>query len=226
MTTEKNNSAPIDEPIEESTPIGDAIAAEKLLSQSLGGVQGVIDSAVPSIVYLLTWSLTDHNLQTAVFAALGVAVALAIVRILQKKSLQQVLSGMFGMALAAFVTTKTGKAEDFYLPGILINGAYAIAVGFSIAIKRPVFGYVIGALTQDLTGWRSDPQKYRLYRLITWWWVGSYSLRLIVLLPLYFAGNVEALGTAKLITGWPLNIAVMWVSYRAVKNQSATTSAR
>lgn len=204
---------------EDFSPIDEAIAAEKLLAQSLGGVQGVIDSALPSIVYLATWTLTDHNLQTAVAAAFGVAVLLAVVRLIQRKSMQQVLSGLIGMAVAAYFTTKTGKAEDFYLPGILVNAAYAIVVGLTIAFKHPFFGYVIGALMQDLTGWRKDPAKVKLYTSITWWWVGSYVLRLVVLLPLYFAQNVEALGTAKLITGWPLNIAVMWVTYRAVKAQ-------
>lgn len=212
-----NREASSQDNSEDFSPIDDAIAAEKLLAQSLGGVQGVIDSALPSIVYLATWSFSDHDLQKAVTAAFAVAVVLAVVRAFQKKSLQQVLSGVIGMAIAAFVTTKTGKAEDFYLPGILVNAAYAVVVGLTIVFKHPFFGYVIGALTQDLTGWRNDPAKVKLYTSITWWWVGSYVLRLAVQLPLYFAQNVEALGTAKLITGWPLNIAVMWVTYRAVK---------
>ena len=56
---------------EESNPNGetDLVATEKLLQQTLGGSRGLIDSALPTIAFLTTFTLTSQNLQSASIAA-------------------------------------------------------------------------------------------------------------------------------------------------------------
>lgn len=208
------NSA--EEPLLEEHPAQDVAAAEQLLSNALGGWRGVIDSGLPTAVFLIAWTVADNVLKTAVTAAGIAAGILVVVRLLRRQSLQQVLSGLLGVGIAIWFTSRTGKAEDFFLPGILTNAAYATGIALSILFRHPAIGYVVGALKGDLTGWRKAPEKLRLYTLISWWWVGLFSLRLAVQLPLYLAGNLEWLGTAKLALGWPLYLAVVWVTYRAV----------
>ena len=204
----------------------DAVAAEQLLAKSLGGWKGMLDSGVPSAVFLIAWTVSGKNLKTAIIAALVSALIFAVVRIVQKQSLQQVISGLVGMGIAAIFAWRTGKAEAFFLPGILKNAGYGIAIAISIVAKHPVVGYVIGSLTGDLSGWRQDPVRAKLYRLISWWWVGVFTLRVVIQLPLYLAGRVEILATANIFLGLPLYLAVVWLTYRAVvaSNNSGTAT--
>jgi hypothetical protein len=198
-------------------PDTDLVATEKLLQQTLGGSRGLIDSALPTVAFLTTFTLTSQDLQSASIAAGVAAVGLVGLRLIQRKSLQQVFSGVIGVAIAIWFTRNTGKAEDFFLPGLLTNAAYAVGITLSIIFRNPFLGFVVGGLKGDLLGWRKNPRELKFYSLISWWWVGMFSLRLAVQLPLYFAAQLELLGTAKLIMGWPLYLAVVWVTYRAVK---------
>ena len=95
------------------------------MAQSLGGVRGMIESALPFVAFTIAWVVT-RQLYPALGAALGVAVLLGIVRLVQRQSLRYVLTAVIPTAIAAFVATRTGRAEDVFLPGILYNGALAV----------------------------------------------------------------------------------------------------
>ena len=56
------------------------------------------------------------------------------------------ISPTFRLGLAAFIASKTGKAEDFFLPGLLLNAAYAVGYLVSIAIRWPLLGVILGPL--------------------------------------------------------------------------------
>ncbi|MFZ9693233.1 MAG: DUF3159 domain-containing protein [Candidatus Nanopelagicales bacterium] len=204
---------PADEP-------NDVVASEKLLANALGGAKGLIDSSLPTVAFIVLFTIVKVELMSAVYVALGTATVLAVIRLVQKHSLQQVVSGLIGVAIAAWFVSRSGRAEDYFLPGLLTNLAYGIGILLSILIRFPAVGFVVGALTGDVLGWRKDPAKIRLYSLVSWWWVGMFSLRLLVQVPLYLVGSLELLATARLIMGWPLYLAVAFVTYRAIKAQA------
>lgn len=199
----------------------DVVAAEQLLSNALGGWTGILDSGLPTAIFLLVFTVNGQVLQPALIAAVVTALVLAVIRVIRKKSLQQVISGLIGVAIAAWFSSRTGEAEDFFLPGILTNIAYGVGLLISVIVRHPLIGYLVGGLTGDLTSWRSNPADLRFYRLVTLWWVGMFGFRVAVQLPLYLAGAVELLGTAKLVMGWPLYLAVAFVTYRAVTARRA-----
>jgi Protein of unknown function (DUF3159) len=209
-----------DQPKNSDEEPNDVVASEKLLANALGGAKGLIDSSLPTIAFIVLFTIVKVELMSAVYVALGTAALLAVIRLLQKNSLQQVVSGLIGVAIAAWFVSRSGKAEDYFLPGLLTNLAYGIGIVISILIRFPAVGFVVGALTGDVLGWRKDPAKIRLYSLVSWWWVGMFSLRLLVQVPLYLAGSLELLATARLIMGWPLYLAVAFVTYRAIKAQA------
>jgi hypothetical protein len=198
----------------------DVVASEKLLANALGGAKGLVDSSLPTIAFIILFTVVKVELMQAVYAALATAGVLAVIRLLQKNSLQQVLSGLIGIAIAAWFVSRTGRAEDYFLPGLLTNLAYGVGVLLSILLRFPAVGFVVGALTGDVLGWRKDPAKIRLYSLISWWWVGMFTLRLVVQVPLYLSESLELLATARLFMGWPLYLAVAFVTYRAIKTQA------
>ena len=62
-------------------------------------------------------------------------------------------------------------------------------------------------------GWREDPEPVRAYSRASWIWVGLFSLRLAVQLPLYLASALTALGVARVAMGIPLFAVGIWLSW-------------
>ena len=136
---------------------------------------------------------------------------LGVVRLVQRQSLKYVASAIFPTAIAAFVATRTGRAEDVFLPGILYNGALAVLSLFTVLIRRPLVGFVIGAAVGDPTGWTKDRGLVKMTSKLTLVLAVPYATRFVVQLPLFLAGEVVWLGVAKVVLGWPLLIAALSV---------------
>ena len=194
---------------------GDA-TTEQLMAQAIGGWRGVVDSSVPGAVFLLVYLVNGNVLRPAVWAAVAAGAVIAVLRLVRRESLQQVVSGFIGIAFAAWLASRTGRAEDFYLPGILTNIAYAIGLSVSCLVGHPLLGYGVGAATGDVSGWRAVPEQRRAYALATWFFAGVFAIRVAVQVPLYLAGWVGPLGVMKLLLGWPLFALAAYLSYRVI----------
>lgn len=192
-------------------------AVRTQLSKALGGLRGTAESAVPTVAFTLTWLLA-HDLRLAVGLSVGSAVLLLAARLAQRSTTQFVLNSLFGIGIAAFFALRSGKAEDAFLPGILYNAGYSVMMIFSIVVRWPVVGFIIGSVTGDPTAWRENPAVVRLCSKLTWLLVLPCVLRVVVQYPLYLAGEVGWLGTAKIALGWPLQLAsfaaMVWVLTR------------
>ncbi len=186
----------------------------RALADGIGGSRGLIDSSLPTAVFLVAYLVTGSQLMPAVWAALAAGLVVAILRKVRGEPLQQVVAGLVGVGIAAFLAARTGKAEDFFLPGILINLAYAAVFAVSALIRRPLVGYAAGAVTGHLTAWHGDPAARRGATIATWLWAAMFTVRVLVQVPLYFAGMVGALGVTKIVLGWPLFLLVAYLSYR------------
>lgn len=198
-------------------PAGELRAEAILLERAIGGWRGLIDSALPTAVFIAGYAISGQRLQPAVVAALAAGIVIAVVRAVRREPLQQVGAGFAGLAIAAIVTWRTGRAEDFFLPGFLTNIAYGTAFLVSILVRWPLLGVAMGYLTGTGTAWRRDRALYRTYAAASWIWVGVFAARLAVQVPLYLAGAVTALGTAKIIMGTPLFMAAAYLSYRLLR---------
>jgi hypothetical protein len=195
---------------------GDA-TTEQLMANAIGGWRGVFDSSFPGAIFLVVYVLDDHVLSPAIWASVAAGGVIAALRLYRRESLQQVLSGFLGIGIAAFVASRTGRAEDFYLPGLLRDAAYGVALAVSCLVGHPLLGYFVGAAVGDIRGWRRVPEQRRAYTLATWFFVAVFALRVGVLLPLYLAGQVGALGIAKLALGYPPYALAAWLSYRVIR---------
>ena len=180
------------------------------LSQSLGGLRGMLEAALPFVAFTVAW-VVSRQLYPALGAALATAVVLAVVRLAQRQSVRYVATAVIPTAIAAVVATRTGRAEDVFLPGILYNGALALLSLFTVAIRRPLVGFVIGAAVGDPTGWTQDRGLVRMTAKLTLVLAVPYTLRFAIQLPLFLAGQVIWLGVAKVVLGWPLLIAALAV---------------
>ncbi len=153
--------------------------------------------------------------------ALVVGAVLTVARLARRETLQHAATGLIGVALAAFVATRTGKAENFFLPGLLANAAYALAYVVSIVIRRPLIGVIVSGFSGGGSGWREDPVLMRTYTRASWLWVGLFLLRLLVQLPLYLAGSVTELGVARTAMGLPLFGLGIWLTWLLIREKPA-----
>jgi uncharacterized protein DUF3159 len=180
------------------------------LSVSLGGARGMIESALPFVAFTIAW-LVGRQLYPALAAAVGAAVILAIIRLVQRQSVKFVVQAVIPTAIAALVATRTGRAQDIFLPGILYNGGLAVLSVITIAIRWPLVGFIIGAAVGDPTGWAKDRGLVRMASKLTAVLAVPYVARFAIQLPLYLAGQVVLLGIAKVALGWPLLIGALFV---------------
>lgn len=182
--------------------------------RSAGGVQGIAESIMPGLVFLIAFTISQ-DLPPSLVAALGTAAVFTVVRLIQRRPLTQALAGVVGVGISAWLANTTGKAEDFYLPGFFTNAAYIIAMVISILVKWPVAGLLFGFIRNEGLDWRKDPDRLKAYRLGTWIIVAVLALRLLVQVPLYLMGpdGLAALATTRLLMGAPLYILGVWVAW-------------
>lgn len=187
------------------------------LAEALGGAHGVADSSLPGLAFVLGYTISGSELQPAIIAALAVAVVMTGVRLARRETLQFALAGLVGVGIAAFIAERTGRAEDFFLPGLLLNAGYALAYLISIWTRWPLIGVLAGPLVGEGMEWRKDPARVSVYVKASWIWVGVFLARLAVQLPLYLAGAVVALGIAKAAMGVPIFAVGIWLTYLVLR---------
>lgn len=163
----------------------------------------MLEGAVPFVVFTIAWVLSQQ-LYASLAAALGSAVILAVIRLLQRQSLRYVAQAIVPTGIAAIVAAKTGRAEDAFLPGILYNGGLAVLSVITIVIRKPLVGFILGAAMADPFGWTSDRRLVSLMNKLTAVLAVPYVLRFVIQMPIYLADQVVVLGIAKVVLGWPL----------------------
>lgn len=195
------------------------------LAAALGGPLGIAESVLPATTFVAAYTATGSELRPAVIAALAVGAVLAVARLIRRQTPQFALAGLAGLALSAYVATRTGRAENFFLPGLLANAGYAVAYVVSIAVRWPLLGVVVAAASGRGMEWRRDPAEVRRFSRASWIWVALFSLRLAVQLPLYLAGALVALGVARVAMGIPLFAVGIWLSWLVLRRRPTAPAA-
>ncbi|HWM73830.1 MAG TPA: DUF3159 domain-containing protein [Nocardioides sp.] len=204
------------------------------LAKALGGRRGMLEAAVPTVLFTVLW-LTTRELVLALVVSLAAAVALLVVRLVQRSTVQFVVNALFGIGIGwLFVrlAASRGGSEDeqalaYFLPGILYNTGYTAVLALTCLIGWPIVGFMVGSVTGDPTAWHEDKQVVRLCAILTWLLALPCFLRVLAQGPLWLAGNsgamdadtaVAVLGVLKIAMGWPLQLAALaamaWVLSR------------
>lgn len=187
----------------------------KSLLSAVGGVRGIIEAILPGLGFLIVYAITKEVLPS-VIAPVALALIFVAVRLATKTPAMQAFAGVAGIALSAGLALFTGRAEDNFAFGLIINVVSVSVLLVSLLVRWPLLGFIAGALTNELTEWHANKAKRRVLTLVTWMWVGVFSLRLAVQAPLFFSGHTELLATMKLLMGIPLYAAVLWVTWLLV----------
>lgn len=197
------------------------------LASALGGRRGMLEAGIPTAAFTIVF-LTTHNLIAAVGSGAALAVIAFAIRLLQRSSVQFVLNAAFGIGLGAFfaylAARHGGSANDqalaYFLPGILLSLGYGVGLMFTVIIRWPLVGFMIGGVLGDPIGWRKTPGLVAVCSRLTLCLAVPCVLRVAAQGPLYLAGRqhwmsadtaVSALGVTRLAMGWPLYVATLAV---------------
>jgi len=178
---------------------------------------------LPGFLFLVVFSITNQ-VAPSVLIPLGIAVLFVLVRVITRSPILPAVVGLIGIALSAGLALVTGRAEENFLLGFIINAVWVTALLISLAVRRPLIGIITALLTGDV-GWRADSAKRTVLTVTTWLWVGLFSLRLGVQVPLYLGEQAAALAATKLLMGVPLYAAVLWVTWLMVRSVYSRRSA-
>ena len=211
------------------------------LAKALGGRRGMVEAAVPTILFTVLW-LTTKELRRRSIVSVAAAVVLLVVRLVQRSTVQFVVNALFGIGIGwLFVTmsARHGGSEDdqalaYFLPGIIYNTGYSVVLAFTCLIGWPLVGFMVGSVTGDPTAWHKDRQVVRLCTLLTWLLVAPCILRVWSRRRSGSPASrrdrpdtaVAVLGVLKIAMGWPLQLAALarWSGcWRATRPRSRAT---
>lgn len=195
------------------------------LARALGGRRGMVEAALPTILFTVTF-IGTRVLERALVVSVATALVLLAVRLIQRSSVQFVVNSLFGIGIGAFFAWRSAQgggdendqALAYFLPGVIYNALYSVVISLSVIARWPVVGFMVGSVAGDATAWRRDPQVVRLCSNLSWVLVLPCVVRVAVQLPLYLAGTsgamepavaVAALGFSKIIMGWPLQLTAL-----------------
>jgi len=194
---------------------------DKVLN-ALGGKRGLIDSGLPALVFLIVFNISGKDVDTALYAAVALSILLTLLRLIKRETIQHAFSGLIGVGICALISKRTGNAADFYLPGLWINAAYGLLYAITNLVKWPILGVMLGPILGENLLWRKDSARLNAYIKAGWLWVAMFAARLIVQYPLYKSGNINILGTARLLMGYPLFILTAWGTWQILRKTPTT----
>ena len=190
------------------------VPAPTLLEQ-MGGLPGVVSSTVPVLVFVPVNSVA--GLYPAIGGAVAAAVGIAAWRLVRREPVQPALSGLFAVAVAAFIAYRTGSAKGYFLFGIWASLLFAGAFLTSVLVRWPLVGVIWHGINGDGQAWRADRRARLGYDVATLTWVAVFAARFVVQKWLYDLDSATWLGVARIAMGYPLTGLALLVTIWAVR---------
>jgi hypothetical protein len=189
------------------------------LIAGIGGWSGAVITAIPTAVFIIV-NVTS-SLRIAIVSAVGSALLLTAYRLARKQSIQQAMSGLVGVVVAAIIAARTGQARGYFLLGIWTSFAYAVPFAGSILVRRPLVGVLWEFLDPTPAGEHDPPWHKRRSLLVAYTWAtlaGTvvFLSRGIVQATLYHRNATGWLAFARIAMSYPLFIAAVGFSFLVV----------
>lgn len=208
------------EPADATSTAPDAAAAAEpapadalphTFDELFGGRRGVVDGAVPPIVFVVA-NAVRHSVGAAAVAAVASAVLLLAIRLLRRERTRHVFSGLLGVAISAAIAARSGRASDFFKPGIWLNAGYLTVFLASVVVRKPIVGLILRQFSDKPPSWHRNPRVRRAYAELTLMWSAMYGLRVVVQEVLRRRDAVNLLAVTKIALGYPPLLLVLAVT--------------
>jgi hypothetical protein len=180
-----------------------------------GGIRGLIFTALPVATFGLASALWD--LTPAIVAALIAAALVLGWQLGRRESVRPAVLGFAGVAVCAAFALATGRAKDFYLPGIWMYLGLAVVFTVSVLIRRPIIGVLWAWVTGRDDTWRRTPRVRRAFDAVTVVMAAVSWLRFLVQYHLYDTNQAGLLAVARIAMGWPIFVVTTTLIYLAIR---------
>lgn len=195
-------------------PAPDTDVTKAAFLEAFGGVRGMVETTVPGLVFILSYTV-GRDLHLSAIAALSLSAVLAVLRLARRDTLKHAFSGVFGVAIGAVFAMMSGNAKNFYLPGMLYTLGLAVAYCVSAMAGWPLLGLILGPVFRENLSWRTrNPGRKRAYTKASWAWGVILLAKSAITFPIYFWGDVTQLGWLRVALGIPpflLAVYLTWV---------------
>ena len=175
------------------------------------GRSNLIDSIIPLVIFLIGNVLSDFKV--AMWGSLAVALLITVVRLSRRQPLRYALGGIGGVVLAIVVAQLLGRAEGYFLPGIVTGGLTVIGCLVSVIAGRPLVAWTSYIARRWPLDWYWHPKVRPAYGEVTLAWAVFFALRLGLQWSLFQEQAAGLLGIIQVVTGWPATIALLVISY-------------
>jgi hypothetical protein len=143
---------------EQTSPSDDGTTEERgafsfdrhLVLDQLGGWRGLIDASLPTVAFIIANAL--GGLWAGIWGALGAAFLLFLIRLVRRETVQQAVSGLFGVVVAVAIAAASGHARDYFVFGILRNAAIGVVLLGSVLVRWPLVGVIAEFLAPSHLG--------------------------------------------------------------------------
>jgi len=181
------------------------------LQSVLTGRGNWLDTILPPVLFILLNTFLGFNY--AVLGALGIAVIFSIYRLLKRQSVRYAFGGFGGVLLAVAIALFTGRAEGYFLPGIITSVFTVILCVVSVIFKRPLVAFTSYIARRWPLDWYWHPQVRPAYSEVTLAWALFFGLRTFLQFELFQDQAANSLGLFQLLSGWPATILLLIASY-------------
>ncbi|CAN5740484.1 hypothetical protein BH23ACT5_BH23ACT5_16210 [soil metagenome] len=179
--------------------------------RTIGRRSSLLDAVVGPVVFALVnavWGTTE-----GVIAGLVIAAVVVTYRLSRRNDITYALGGIGGTLAASGLVLVTGRAEDYFLPGIVGGALVSLATLVSIAVRRPLVALTSSVVRSWPIGWYLHPRVRPAYTFASWMWAAFFALRAGVQYLLYRDGSVGTLAAVRVVTGWPALLALLVITY-------------
>ena len=177
----------------------------------LSGRSILVDVIFPPLVFLIVNGL--FGFEVAMWSALSLAVLIGLLRLLRGQSMLYALGGVVGVLLAILISRLMGRAEGFFLPGILTGGLTVVLCFLSVVVGKPLVAWTSYVTRRWPLEWYWHKQVRPAYSEVTLAWALFFAARLLVQLNFFQGQSVDLLAWVNLLTGWPATLALLVISY-------------
>jgi hypothetical protein len=175
------------------------------------GRSNLVDSIVPPVIFLIVNALLDFKV--AMWSSLAIALLITVFRLSRRQPLRYALGGIGGVALAILVAQLLGRAEGYFLPGMITGGLTVIGCLLSVVAGRPLVAWTSYIARRWPLDWYWHPKVRPAYSEVTLAWAVFFALRLGLQWSLFQEQAAGLLGIIQVVTGWPATIALLVISY-------------
>lgn len=154
-----------------------------------------------------------QGLGAATIAALVVGAVVAAWRVRKGQQVVYALGGILAIGFAALIALRSGRAEGYFLPGIVSAFAWAAIAVVSLLVRRPLAAWSSWLFRRWPLHWYWRPDVRPAYAAVTVIWAAFFALRGAIQWLLYVQEQPELLAAAKLATSWPTILPLLVVSY-------------